>query len=272
MFIASQHGSVFAFDLERIYELYHQNRLPQWSHLTRIWRHKTSKPIEHRPVLYDDQLTFVSETGILYSVKSKNDQLVFQQTTDLKISAPLVQSGPHLFVATEDNHFYCLDKNRGTLQWHFIARDQVKNAPVIINNRCYVNTASGTMYCLDASTGEQLWLVDNAKNFVAKTESYVVSEDSLGNLLLLTPNATESEVALTGRLPFRGFRFKAQNPLTDRIHLVSSSGLVVCLRERGESFPKFFKHPERRPIEPVFVGEEETAVPKTTRIPDRRQP
>lgn len=261
VFLASQQGSVYAFDLERIYELYHQNRLPQWSHLTRIWRHSTSKPIVHRPLLYGDQLTFVSKTGILYSVKSEDDRLVFQQTTDAEITAPMVDSGPYLFVATDDNHFYCLDKLRGTIQWTFITRDKVRLAPVIINNRCYINTIDATMYCLDMDTGVELWSMRNAKKFVAKTDSYVVSEDTLGNLLLLSPDETTSEVTLIGRLPFRRFKLKAQNALTDRIYLVTQDGLVVCLRERGETFPRFFKHPERRPIEPIFVDESELAAP-----------
>lgn len=261
VFIASQHGSVYAFDLEKIYELYHQNRLPQWSHLARLWRHKTSKPIAFRPVLYGDQLTFVSETGVMYSVKAKNDQLVFQQTTELKVAAPLVESESYLFVATDDNHLYCLDKERGTLQWHAITRSRVRNTPTIIYNRCYLTTVDGTLYCFDKHTGVELWTVPNATSFVAKTNSYIVSEDTLGSLLLLSPDSTESEVTEVGRLPFREFKFKAQNSLTDRIYLVTEQGLVVCLRERGDSFPVFFKNPERRPIEPIFVDESELAAP-----------
>jgi outer membrane protein assembly factor BamB len=261
VFIASQLGSVFAFDLRKIYELYHQNRLPQWSHLTQLWRHKTSRPIEHRPILYDDQLTFVSQTGILYSVLSKNDQIVFQQQTDVQISAPMIQSGPYLYVATEDNQLYCLDKGRGTIQWDFITRDVVRNAPVVINNRLYLTTADAHMYCINATTGSEHWIVDDAKQFVAKTDSYVVCEDSLRNLVLLAPDETGTGVSRIASLPFRGFRFKAQNSLTDRIYMVTSDGLVVCMRERGQSFPKFFKHPERRPIEPVFVDESELAAP-----------
>lgn len=267
VFIASQHGSVFAFDLAKIYELYHQNKLPQWSGLARLWRHKTSKPITFRPVLYGDQVTFVSETGTLYSVKAKDDQLVFQQTTELKVSAPLVESGKFLYVATSDNHFYCMDKERGTMQWHAITRSKLRQAPVIIYNRCYLTTIDGTIYCLDKNTGIELWVVPNCTSFVAKTASYVVGEDSLGSLLLLSPDSTESEVEVVGRLPFRGFKFKAQNSLTDRIYLVSEAGLVVCLRERGDSFPKFFKNPERRPIEPIFVDEAELAAPENNENP-----
>jgi len=261
VFIASQHGSVFAFDLRKVYELYHQNRLPQWSHLTQVWRHKTSLPIEFRPVLYDDQLTFVSQTGILYSVLAKNNQLVFQQQTDVQISAPMVQSGPYLYVATDDNHLYCLDKERGTMQWHFITRDVVRDAPVIINNRLYLTTNDAAMYCVNATTGTELWVANDVKKFLAKTDSYVVCENSLRNVTLLTPNESETEVSKIATLPFRTFKFKTQNSLTDRIYMASPDGLVLCLKERGDSFPKFFKHPERRPIEPVFADEKEAAAP-----------
>jgi outer membrane protein assembly factor BamB len=49
VYVASQEGSVYAYDLARIYELYHANKLPKWSVQTQIWRHATSRPIKIPP-------------------------------------------------------------------------------------------------------------------------------------------------------------------------------------------------------------------------------
>jgi hypothetical protein len=53
----------------------------------------------------------------------------------------------------------------------------------------------------------------------------------------------------------KSFKFKIANDLTDRIYLVSEQGQTLCLRERGNSFPKFFRNPDRRPVEPIFADE-----------------
>lgn len=255
VYIASQGGSVYAYDLARIYELYHDNKLPKWSIQAQIWRHKTSRPIKLPPVRYDNQLTFASTTGIMYSVRPADDQLVFQMSTDQKISAPLVEKSGLLYVCTEDHHVYCLDSRRGTVIWDFIARGPVTTRPQIIHNRCYVSTVAGSVYCINAETGVEEWESEESFGFIAKTENYIATKDQLGNLLLLSLDETGTAVTVSARLPMKSFRYKVPNDLTDRIYLVSEQGQIICLRERGNSFPKFFRNPDRRPVEPIFADE-----------------
>lgn len=255
VYIASQEGSVYAYDLARIYQLYHANKLPKWSIQTQIWRHATSKPIKLPPILYNNQLTFASKTGIMYSVQPADDKLVFQMSTDRSISAPMVEKSGQLYVCTEDHHVYCLDSLRGTVIWDFIARGPVTTQPQIVNNRCYLSTVAGTVYCLNARTGITEWESPESYAFIAKTENYIVTADRLGNMLLLSLDATGTKAKVAARLPLKSFKFKVANGLTDRIYLVSSQGQTLCLRERGNSLPKFFRNPDRRPIEPIFADE-----------------
>ena len=255
VYIASQEGSVYAYDLSRIYELYHDNKLPKWSIQTQVWRHSTSKPIKLPPILYGNQLTFASETGIMYSVRPETDKLVFQMSTNHSISAPMMELAGRLYVCTEDHHVYCLNSQRGTVYWDFIARGPVTSQPHIVNNRCYVSTVAGSVYCINAETGVNEWESEESYGFIAKTENYVVTEDRLGNMLLLSLDATGTDVTIAARLPMKTFKFKVANDLTDRIYLVSEQGQILCLRERGNSFPKFFRNPDRRPLEPIFADE-----------------
>lgn len=259
IYVPTQHGSVYAYDLSKIYDFYHAGRLPKWSKQTQLWRHKTSLPIPLPAIRYDNQLTFSSHTGIIYSVRPKDDRLVFQMTTTSPVSAPMVQQDDYLYLCNDNHHVYCLNKTLGTTIWDFIVPSKVTQQPRIINNRCYVSPVGGTLYCIDASTGVGYWEADESVKFVAVTDSYVVAEDPLGSLLLLSPNATETGVDLTARLPFKSFTHKVSNDLTDRIYMVSEQGQVICLREKSNSFPKFFRNPDRRPIEPLFTDENSAA-------------
>lgn len=260
IYVPTQHGSMYAYDLSKIYELYHAGRLPKWSKQTQLWRHKTSLPIDLPAIRYDNQLTFGSNTGIVYSVRPKDDRLVFQMTTTSPVTAPMVQHEEFLYMCNENQHVYCLNKTLGTTVWDFIVSSKVTQKPRIINNRCYVTPVAGTLYCIDASTGVGYWESEESVKFVALTDSYVVAEDRLGNLLLLSPNETESNASLTARLPLKDFKFKVSNDLTDRIYMVTDYGQVLCLREKSNSFPKFFRNPDRRPLEPIFTEENAAAV------------
>jgi outer membrane protein assembly factor BamB len=259
-FLATGSGSVYAFDLAKVHELYSQNRLPAWGFQARLWRHKTSKAIRFSPLSYDGQITFASETKTIYSVNAADDSLVYQMETPQTVTAPMVRSGDKLFVATGDQRLYCLNAQRGTTIWIFIARAEIPDAPSLINHRCYVSPNDGSLHCVNMDTGVELWEQHGAKHVLAVTQDYVISEDNLGNVLLLSPNEAENEVRIVAKIPMRDFSIRTENELTDRVYLATPSGLVICLKEKGISFPKFFKNPDKRPLEPIFIDDKpETA-------------
>jgi hypothetical protein len=259
VFLATGSGSVYGFDLAKILELYRQNKLPEWGFQAQLWRHKTSKTIRFSPLTYDGQLTFASETKTMYSVNAADDSLVFQMETPETVSAPLVQSEGKLFVATGDQRLYCFNAQRGTTLWIFVARANIPDAPSLINDRCYVSPNDGSLHCLNVESGVPLWELLGAKHVLAETENYVISEDKLGNILLLSPQEEQQTARIIARLPLRDFSIRIENDLTDRIYLATPSGLVICLKEKGISFPKFFKNPDKLPLEPIFADDNAVA-------------
>ena len=264
VFLATGSGSVYAFELKKVLELYRQNRLPEWGFQARLWRHSTSKPIRFSPISYDGQITFASETKTIYSVNAADDSLVFQMEMPENVTSPMVRSDGKLYVATGDQRLYCFDAQRGTTLWVFIARSSISHAPVVINNRCFVSPNDGSLHCLNTETGVALWEQKGATRMLAETENYIVSQDKQDNILLLSPNEDQSGVRIVARLPLRDFTIRVENELTDRIYLAAPSGLVICLKEKGVGFPKFFKNPDKRPLEPIFTDENSAAADAST--------
>lgn len=259
VFLATGSGSVYAFDLAKVLELYRQHKLPEWGFQARLWRHRTSKAIRYSPLSYDGQITFASETKTIYSVNAADDSLVFQMETPDAVTAPIVRSEDKLFVATGDQRLYCLNAQRGTTLWVFIARANIPDSPNLINNRCYVSPNDGSLHCLNKETGVLLWEQFGARGVLAETENYVVSQDKLGNVLLISPQEEQQTAQIIARLPLRDFSIRAENELTDRIYLATPSGMVICLKEKGISYPKFFKNPDKRPLEPIFTDDNAAA-------------
>jgi outer membrane protein assembly factor BamB len=258
IFMSTGTGRVYGYDLHMVQKMYTQNRLPESEFRARLWRQKTSKPIRYPPLSHDGQITFASDTNTLYSVNSEDGSLVFQMEMPAAITAQPVRSGNRLFIATADQRLYCLNAQRGTTNWIFVARANIPYAPILIGNYCHISPNDGSLHCVDIETGAVLWVQEGAERVLARTESYLVSQDRLGNVLLLETDNEQGTSRIAARLPMRHFSIRTENELTDRIYMATPSGMVMCLTEKGGKYPTFFRNPDKRPLEPFFADESST--------------
>ena len=79
----------------------------------------------------------------------------FETEGPIMSSAAIV--GDRVYIASTDNHVYCLDLETGERIWAFEADDPVESPPTVVQDRLFVGTLSGALYSLDATTGAQLW-------------------------------------------------------------------------------------------------------------------
>ena len=70
-------------------------------------------------------------------------------------------------------------------QWKFATSDPVIDSPVVIEDRVYVTTELGGMFCLNAKTGKQIWWAPEMLHFVAAGKQRVYAADKLGRLRIL---------------------------------------------------------------------------------------
>ncbi len=255
VYIGTLDGSVYAFDLKKIEELYQERLLPEYSLSTRAWRYKAGKKITSPPVVTPLSVNFASLDHSLYSVGPRTRNLRFQFETDGPISAPLVKQGPYIYVASEDFNFYCLNANNGKVQWSFLSGLPIRKSPYVIDNRIYILPDAGGIVALKADTGRHAWPAAQLKavNFLAATRHQVITTDQIGNVLLLNPD----DGSVIGLLPLISFNFKPANAVTDRLFLAKENGLIVMIREQGSDFPAYHKYPERRPILPELYNPQE---------------
>jgi len=78
------------------------------------------------------------------------------KTGDLVYSSPAV-SGNYVYVGSNDNYIYCLDKNTGELKWKFKTGSYVKSSPAVSGDYVYVGSIDSYVYCLNKDTGELEW-------------------------------------------------------------------------------------------------------------------
>lgn len=253
LYFGALDGSVYALDLDKINELYKENLLPQWSEETYKWRYQTGGVIISPPLSTGRIVNFASTDRSLYSVAATTRDLQFQFEVDDPLSAHIGQSGDFLFLATAGDRIFCVNRNNGAVRWEYPTGLPIRQSPVIIDNDVYVFPENGGMFCLSATSGNQKWWRGQMQEFIAATRKRVYVTDTNKNIAVLTRDKGE----FIGMIRLNHFTNRISNERTDRIFLATKSGIIACLKEKGEEFPIYHKYPERRPIMPAFANETE---------------
>ena len=159
-----------------------------------------------------------------------------------------------IYGGSSDGYVYAVLERGGELQWKFSAADPVIDSPVVIENRVYVTTELGGMFCLNAKTGKQIWWAPELLHFVAQGKQRVYAADKLGRLRILDAhNGTMLDSLPTGGMPI-----KVSNGQTDRIYLATDGGMVQCLRELEQVNPVAYNEGRK----PLPDNQQPKALPK----------
>ena len=252
VYIGALDGSVYAFSLRKLHELYSERMLPQYSRDALVWRFKTAKQITTPAISDGLVVNFASRDKSLYSISSTQSKMRWQFETDEPISAPMATAEGVILLASEDFNVYCIGLQNGQIRWDFVSGYPVRRAPRVIGQQVFVFPQRGGIYSLSLETGAEQWWRPGIEDFVGATNSRVFVSDYIGNIVMLARN----DGHVVGALPLRDYKTRFGNDRTDRIYLATQSGLVVCIREIGHEFPVFHMHPERLPLLPDFAPEE----------------
>jgi outer membrane protein assembly factor BamB len=87
---------------------------------------------------------------------------------------PVVSGGLVFFGSSSDCTVYALDAQTGHEQWTFVTDGPVRFAPAVWQDRLFVVSDDGQLYCLAAGNGELLW-----KKRVGPTQDMVLGNDRL---------------------------------------------------------------------------------------------
>ena len=257
VYIGSLDGSVLAFNLRRVRELYQDNLLPQWSYSSLDWRYQTGAEVLTPPVSNGRVVAFASQDASLYSVFGFNRKLNFQFETNRPAAAPMTYSRGRLILPTTDFQMHSIDIDNGKVYWTFVSGLPVDQKPRVIDDQVFILPQRDGLYALSIENGERIWSNKRVSEFVAATPQLVYASDEFGNLLILS----REDGAILAALPFRFFDVRFANDRTDRIFMTTESGLVMALREEEIEFPLYHMYPDRRPLLPEFMPEGVTDPP-----------
>jgi outer membrane protein assembly factor BamB/predicted MPP superfamily phosphohydrolase len=126
------------------------------------WKFKTNGKIYAMPAVSNKIVVTGSSDNNIYGLSAKTGKQLWKLTTAKAVLGnPVIEQGI-VYIGSSDGHFRAINLKDGTLRWDF---DSVKGfvvtKPLIYNNKIYFGCWNNDFYCLDLTTGKQLWKWNN---------------------------------------------------------------------------------------------------------------
>ncbi len=235
------------------------------------------QPIVTRQTPGEEYLAWPTDRGYMFvgSVR-RQDEDQFAVLYRLQTSAEIVASPAYLppdprivrdsgviYAVSKDGFVHAIQEKDGESLWRFSTGEPLIEAAAAIDDRVYVATQPGGMYCLEAKNGKQLWWTPRVTQFLAASKERVYAADRYGQILILSAKSGARLDSLTITTPM----VRLANEDTDRLYLVSTTGLIQCLHEMERSewvhhlrakelteLPSDEKAPEAKKFKPPSSG------------------
>jgi outer membrane protein assembly factor BamB len=203
------------------------------------WYYQSKGRTFLRPTTTGRIVSWPTSLGYLYVSRADEPGVIFRLETSADIVTSPAQWDPYLYIASQDGYLYCVHQVSGVEQWRYSTGYSIDSSPAIVGGQVYVASTEPAIHALDAKTGQLMWTVPGVSHFAAQGKERVYTSDRYGNLIVLDAK-TGNPVS---RMQIADGLSTLVNDQSDRIFLVSSQGLVQCLREAGAMQPTFYRTP-----------------------------
>jgi|GEM_PF-6128752 len=167
--------------------------------------------------------------------------------TQVEVRSPVTTLSPnHLvrkpgedgmfYFGTTSGYAYAYDTRTLKLAWQYSTGLPIHQSIAVLDQDAYVVSEQGGMHCVDSMKGTRKWLAQNVNYFIARSAKRVYAFDKRGSIFILDAKSG----ALLGRVPCGNTQTAIMNTVNDRIYLLDKTGLVQCLCEVQQDYPRFY--------------------------------
>lgn len=233
----------------------------------RKWFAQLYAPVDSSPLAHLEWVVAGSRDGLVYVFPSRSSNVVFRYRTDGAVTSSPVAHQTNLFVASEDGYVYSIDIRNGATFWRYPVAGAVKEPMLLAlteqgQPELLVVNEDARLFCLDALTGEEKWTTPGVVRLVAASKQRLYVQGRVGELRILQ----RSDGGQISALPVRDIAL-VHNGYSDRILLVSKSGIVTMAAEPGAATPTYHRSLSRPTPAPSPVPSGQEAVPATQPSP-----
>ncbi len=144
-----------------------------------------------------------NESGLLNKWPDNGPKLLwhFDELGDGHTSASVTDKGIYITGMINGNGFIFAFDLKGKLLWRkeygkewTESHNGVRSTPLVINDKLYLLSAFGQLFCMSATDGKTIWTTDLVKQYGARNIEWGITENLLndGNVLYCTPGGKEA--------------------------------------------------------------------------------
>lgn len=138
--------------------------------------------------------------GIVVAYSADSGKIVWQRTTGLNESSPLVLHGV-VYVGDWDGNVWALDGRTGRTRWRTRVDGRIKGSLAASGGRVYVGAYDGRVYAFDAVSGKLLWRATAQPRLGGRGTFYSTPAAAYGRVFIgNTDGKVYAYGATTGRL------------------------------------------------------------------------
>lgn len=228
------------------------------------WIYNSGARISARPAATDDTVSWATTDGVMFVAAVEGPRMMYRRQTAGPIFGQAAFLPPdQLVIASTDGYVTAINELDGDLQWTFSTGYAMFQTPLALPDHVYAVSRLGNMFCIDSKEGTELWVTPGIEEVIASSTQRVYVRDNVGRLVALDKR---TGAKLAG-IPTGGFGMSLANNVTDRIYLVSNTGVIQCLREIDSSFPIV-----HRPLPTEPQEDEGTPASRRSRQPAEQEP
>jgi outer membrane protein assembly factor BamB len=222
---------------------------------TEAWRWTTGGPVLTRPLPAHQFAACGSSDGRAYVVESTDGNPLFRIPTGGPIGEGLGTFGIRtLLIPSADNNLYGVDLLTAHVMWSFPSGAPIDQEPLVADQDVYSVNTAGSMSSLDPGTGESRWTrptqggrlaaISETKLYLRSYNLDLFMMDRKTGRMLVDPG----ETFLRAGLKLREYDLDIVNRFNDRMYFATSSGMIVCMREKGQVTPRLLRDPKAPPF------------------------
>jgi outer membrane protein assembly factor BamB len=219
-----------------------------------VWKHKAHGRSMVQPVVSGTTVGWPSDRGAFYVAATKPPEILFRTEIYDGIDFRPTFLHSHYYIASNNGYLYKVHEKTGDIKWRFSTGESIANRPIVTDGRVYITTEQGGLYCISSTLGvrkepraaaktnvrnsdnnQQIWQNKDVVRLLAVTPDRIFGMDKLDNIHILSADTGRS----LGRLQTEGISLPVVNHISDRIYLVTDTGLVQCLRDTRLSKPHY---------------------------------
>ena len=129
-----------------------------------VWNYKTGNHIVSSPAIAENRVYFGSLDGKIYCLSTDTNitQWAPRSTTGEIFGSPAVWpdgASGRLLIGSTDGKLYCYNAQTGTTAWEKMLDSAIISSPAVVNNRIFINSKLGKLYCLGSPDTKMLRII-----------------------------------------------------------------------------------------------------------------